>query len=153
MPFSFLGITSPTAYICFGTGTLLPSIKDAPILASLKKVINVYQMQGMQVRLLLGDGQFESMQEKLANMRVDLNTTAEDEHIGNIERYIRTTKERTRCIYNTLLFQLIQQRLVIEMVLSSVFWLNAFPHALGILTHMSPREIVTGQKIDFHCHC
>ena len=43
---------------------------------------------------MLMDGQFESMRGDLFGMQVLLNTTSRDEHVSDIERYIRTIKER-----------------------------------------------------------
>ena len=46
---------------------------------------------------------------------VTLNEMLQDEHVGNIERYIRTVKEHMEAIYNTLPFNKIPARLVVEM--------------------------------------
>jgi len=79
------------------------------------------------------DGEFEPLRDKLLDMQILLNTTGRDEHVGDIERFIRTLKERMRATYSTFLpFKIIPPRLVIEMAKSSVYWLNAFPHARGI---------------------
>ena len=58
-----------------------------------------------------------------------------------------------RAIYNTLPFQKIPARLVIEMAKTAVFWLNAFPVAGGVLQDLSPRTILMGQQVDYKCHC
>ena len=50
-----------------------------------------------------------------------------DEHVGDIERYIHTVKERMRAVYNTMPFNKVPAHLVIEMAKTVVFWLNAFP--------------------------
>jgi hypothetical protein len=70
-----------------------------------------------------------------------------------MERCIRTTKERTRCTYNSMPQQHYPHRLIIEMVFLSIFWLNAFPHRLGVSQTLSPRMIVTGLHIDYTKHC
>lgn len=44
-------------------------------------------------------------------------------------------------------------RLTIEMVVASNFWLNSFPPDSGISDVLSPRAIVTGSTIDFNRHC
>jgi hypothetical protein len=44
-------------------------------------------------------------------------------------------------------------RLIVEMVYTSVFWLNSFPNQNGISQQYSPRTIVVGQHIDYHRHC
>jgi hypothetical protein len=43
--------------------------------------------------------------------------------------------------------------MMIEMVFLSVFWLNAFPHKLGVSQTLSPRAIVTGLNVDYKKHC
>eukprot|EP00978_Attheya_sp_CCMP212_P043302 scaffold280126_cov62-Attheya_sp.AAC.1 len=83
------------------------------------------------------DGQFEPLRSELADLRINLNVVSNDEHVPEIERHIRTTKERVRCIYNTLPFKKIPPRLVVEMVYASNFWLNAFPPADGVSDHGS----------------
>ena len=43
--------------------------------------------------------------------------------------------------------------MVIEMIKSSTFWLNAFPPKGGISDTVSPHELLTGIKIDYNKHC
>jgi hypothetical protein len=89
----------------------------------------------------------------MASLQITINTASNDEHVPDIERFICTLKERTRCIYNALPFKKMPDRLVIEMVCASNFWLNSFPTAAGISDVLSPRAIVTGASIDFLRHC
>ena len=86
-------------------------------------------------------------------MGIALNVTSRDEHVGDIERYIRTVKERMRAVYNTLPFSKIPAQLVIEMAKASVFWLNGLPPKDYFWNNLSPRTIVTGQKLDYKRHC
>ena len=51
------------------------------------------------------DGQFEPLRGNLAELGIVLNTASNDEHVPEIERQIRTVKERTRAIYCTFLIQ------------------------------------------------
>ena len=88
-----------------------------------------------------------------AEIGITLNETSRDEHVGDIERYIRTVKEQMRAIYNTLPFQKVPGCLVIEMAKTAVFWLNAFPPFGGASRDLSPRTILTGQKVDYKRHC
>jgi hypothetical protein len=43
--------------------------------------------------------------------------------------------------------------MIIEMVFLAVFWLNGFPHKLGISQTLSPRTIVTRLSIDYNKQC
>jgi hypothetical protein len=99
------------------------------------------------------DGEFEYLRPKLAEMSVTLNTTSRDEHVPEAERRIRVIKERVRAIWNTLPFERMPARMVIEMVYSCNFWLNCFPATDGISDTLSLRAIVDGTNIDFKKHC
>jgi len=76
-------------------------------------------------------------------MGIILNVTSRDEHVPEIERFIRTVKERVRAIVNTLPLEQYPNRLIIEMVYNALFWLNCFPHKDGIHPTLSPRTIIT----------
>ena len=86
-------------------------------------------------------------------MNIALQTAAHGDHVPEVERHIRTLKERARAIYNTLPFERLPARIIIEMVYYCNFWLNAFPHQDGVSATLSPRNIVLGHGIDFSKHC
>ena len=139
--------------IKFGTMEAVADRKEATILKCIKGVVTLYRKAGFKVTTALMDGEFVPLHGGLAELGLRLNETSRDEHVGDIERYIRTVKERMRAIYNTLPFQKIPARLVIKMAKSAVFWLNAFPTVGGASQQMSPRTIVTGQQVDYKRHC
>ena len=58
-----------------------------------------------------------------------------------------------RAIYNTMPFHKVPARLVIEMAKTVVFWLSLFPVLGGASRDLSPCTILTGQKVDYKCHC
>jgi predicted component of type VI protein secretion system len=100
------------------------------------------------------DGEFEPMRRNLADLGIALNEAARDEHVGDIEQFIQTVKERMRAIYNTLPFNNMPVRIIIEMAKHAmIYWLDAFPHPNGVSDTLSPRTIITGQTIDFNRHC
>jgi len=63
---------------------------------------------------------------------INVNITGIDEHVPEIKRYIRTVKEWARAIINTLPFDILPHRLIVETVYNTIFWLNCFPHKEGI---------------------
>ena len=138
--------------IKFGTMEAVVDRKEATILKCIKGVVTLYRKAGFKVTTALMDGEFVPLRGGLAELGLRLNETSRDGHVGDIERYIRTVKERMRAIYNTLPFQKIPARLIIEMAKTAVFWLNAFPTAGGASQQMSPRTIVTGQQVDYKRH-
>ena len=98
------------------------------------------------------DGEFVPLRGGLAELGLRLNETSRDEHVGDIERYIRTVKEHMSAIYNSLPFQRFPPGWSSKWQRPPYFWLNAFPTA-GASQQMSPRTIVTGQQVDYNRHC
>ena len=127
--------------------------KQATMLKCIANVATLYRKAGFKVTTALLDGEFVPLRGGLAEIGVTLNETSRDEHVGDIERYIRTIKERMRSIYNTMPFHKVPARLVIEMAKTAVFWLNAFPVSRGASRDLSPCTILTGQKVDYKRHC
>ena len=142
-------------HIFFTTIDTLADTTMVEVFASLKKIVNIYRRCDMRPRIIMADGAFKNtyMEDNLAKLGIKLNPTARDEHVGDIERRIRTIKERMRATYNTLPFAVIPKIMIIEMAKQATFWLNSFPHPLGISSTMSPRQIVTGEQIDYNRHC
>jgi hypothetical protein len=140
-------------HIHFGTVEAIPNRKAKHILHAFKAAILIYKQRGFTVNWAMMDNEFEVMREELAELGVGFNETGVDEHVPQVERYIRTVKERARAAYNMLPFQQVPPIMVIEMIKASVFWLNSFPYANGISDNMSPRTIVTGQVVDYGKHC
>ena len=137
----------------FGSVEHIPSRTHKTILTCIKKLRSVYRLGGFRITQIDCDKEFEPLQAELADMQIAINAASDDEHVGDIEQYIRTTKERVRSTWNTLPFRKIPHRMLIDFVKGAVFWMNAFPVKNGVsLTH-SPRTIVTGHQVDFNHHC
>ena len=99
--------------IKFGTMEAVKDRKEATLLKGIATVTALYRKAGFKVTTALMDGEFVPLRGGLAEIGVTLNETSRDEHVGDIERYIRTVKERMRAIYNTLPFHKVPGRLVI----------------------------------------
>lgn len=152
-------------HIRFGTAKHLLNQQNNSILSGLKEVCGTYRQRGFRIHLILADGQFESLRGDLATLGytgdgsleeqppIALNVTSRDEHVPEIERYQRTVKERSRCLYNTLPYTHLPPLLIIGMVHHSVFWLNSFPHPAGISDTISPAQLIVNRQVDFHLHC
>ena len=140
-------------HIHFGTVEMIANRQMGTILNGIKAVTQIYQQRGFNISNILLDGEFEPLRGSLATMGIQLNVATNNEHVPEVERYICTIKERVRCIYNTLPFQEMAPRLIIEMVKASNFWLNGFPKCNGISNVLSPRQIVTGSAIEYNRHC
>ena len=146
-------LVSISRKIKFGTIEIIPNNKSAVLLKGLKGILQVYQQRGFHVEMALMDGELGHLRGELASLGVTLNEASRDEHVGEIERFIRTVKERMRAIYNTLPFQKIPARLVAEMAKACMFWLNSLLPQNNFGNALSLRTIVTGQRLDFKRHC
>ena len=144
---------SVSRHIHFATSEMITDQKVTTLLSSIKQVQKHYAQRGFRVVTILLDGQFEPLRGDLSDLNIALQTCARDDHIPEAERHIRTIKERARAIYNTLPFQRLPVRMIIELIHYCTFWLNAFPHADGVSDMLSPRAIMSGLGIDHNKHC
>ena len=139
--------------IQFGTVEAMTNRKSKSIAKAIGRVLGIYHRGGYTVHTAKMDGEFEHVREYLNGQNIYLNTTARDEHVTEIERYIRTVKERVQATYNTLPFEVIPPQIIIKMVKSAVFWLNAFPPNHGVTDSMSPRTMITRRQLEYRHHC
>jgi hypothetical protein len=139
--------------IKFTTAALLMDQKHETLVKTIRNVQRIYKKRGFRIHIMLMDGQFDGLGADLADLGITLNTVARGEHVPEVERHIRTIKERARSVYTMLPFDKIPGRMVAELIYYSVFWLNTFPARDGISDTLSPRSIVDGTHIDFQKHC
>jgi hypothetical protein len=150
IPF-FLSISRNIKFI---TVSVLANRKEASLTKALKEIHAVYPKRGFHIRNTLGDSEFECTRGVVASdLNSELNICGKDEHVPDIERCIPTVKERTSCTHAVTPFDHFPPKMITEMIFLSVFWLNAFPHRLGVFTTLSPRTIVTSLVIDYVIHC
>ena len=90
--------------IKFGTIKAIPNNKTAILIKGVKVILQVYQWNRFNIEMAMMDGEFGHLQGEMAGMGITLNETSRDEHVGDIERYIRMIKEHMRAVYNTLPF-------------------------------------------------
>jgi hypothetical protein len=136
----------------FGTTDRLASRHADVVGKSLARVIMFYKQRGFRVKECHGDGEFESLRGDVADSGAQLNVTSEDEHVPEVERYIRTLKERARAAHNTVPFKRMPGVMIVELVHASNYWLNMFPANDGVSATQSPRRIMTGQVGDYKIH-
>jgi hypothetical protein len=132
---AFLVTTS--RHIRFATSKKIDQMKNKTILKAIQEVLNIYQGRGFKVTHLLMDGQFESLRDAMNATGVSLNIVARGEHVPEVERLIRTLKERVQWVYNDLPFTKIPMRMLIELVYYCTFWLNSFQNNAGISESLS----------------
>ena len=114
---------------------LISNQKHETLVKAACDVRNIYKKRGFITATMLMDGQFEGITGDLAELGITLNTVARGEHVPEAERYIRTIKERARCVYNTMPFNKIPGRMVAELIYYCVFWLNTFRQEMACRLH------------------
>ena len=141
--------------IKFITGDRLQNRKETTIVSALLKVCALYSKRGFTVSRCNMDNEFECLKDSLVERRhgVQLNICAPDEHVPEIERNIRTVKERIRSISSTLPFSALPELMVVHLVMFCILWLNFFPPKGGISNTLSPEAIVKGRSVDSKLHC
>jgi len=60
---------------------------------AIKQIIDTYNARGFKVRLILGVWQFERLRKTIKAVGIILDVTRSDEHVPDVERYIRKIKE------------------------------------------------------------
>ena len=73
----------------FGTVEALTNRQIPTIVAKLKSIIKLYEHRGFRVRVVLANPEFEPLRPWFPM----LNCCGADEHIPEVERYIRTLKD------------------------------------------------------------
>ena len=81
----------------------ISDVSHATILTSLTQVMRIYSSRGFEIGYIHGDGGFKTLENDLLPAR--LNITAAGEHVPEVERSIRTIKERTRACIHGLPFR------------------------------------------------
>ena len=84
---------------------------------------------------------------------VEVNTTAAREHSPEIERRIKTIKERVQAATSDFPFNPIPMMVLIQTVHMITLWLNAVRSLSGLERGLSPRELVTGRGVDYNLDC
>ena len=141
--------------IKFTTIKYATSMSKTRTFKMLEAVIKMYHRRGFRVRNVLGDEQFDPLEPWLAEKyNVIYNPPSANKHIGEIERMIRTVKERICAAISSFPWRKAVPRVIVkETAKHMVMMLNAFPPKSGINTTMSPRNIIAGKDIDYKHHC
>jgi hypothetical protein len=128
--------------IGYRTATLVPDRHHDTILLSLQPVLQTYSTRGFTVTNLHGDHEFECVRADLPSLHLDV--VPADSHVGEVERSIRTIKERLRSCVHGLPFTRLPKLFIQHLVIHALQCLNQFPWPNGISSTMSPASLVTG---------
>jgi hypothetical protein len=129
----------------FQTIEALPSKKKpntTDMKNGIKKVINIYHSRNLLVEQLNTDNEFNVIRDDIRPTL--LNMVAANEHVGNIERSIRTVKEGTRCHVQRLPFRRWPKQMIIGCITYVVKCLNDIPSENGVSDTLGANTLITG---------
>ena len=85
--------------------------------------------------MCLMDMEFKKLEDNCTEVLV--NTTAAREYVGDIERCIRTIKDRCRSVVSELPYkQCMPDIFIVYLLKFIVLWMNAFPSSSGVSTEL-----------------
>ncbi len=129
--------------VIFRTVASINNRSKRTLLMETKAVINLYETRGFNITRVEGDREFCCIENEL--LPVALNTADKDDHVHEVERSIRTVKERTRCTVQGLPYRRIPKVMMRAAVENAHKSLNQFPANDGASDVLSPLTIMTGK--------
>ena len=91
---------SKSRKIEYGTITAVDNLSVDTMLKCTTSIITKYKSRGINIDEVMADNQFKPIADKL-NPTL-LNVCAPNEHVGDIENFIKVIKERSRCVHSAL---------------------------------------------------
>ena len=107
------------------------------------KVVYGYARGGFVVNLMLMDMEFDKIKDVLPMIVV--NTTAAREHVPEIERQIRTIKERVRSVTSDFPFNPVPVLVLVQTVYTIFLWLNTIRSLSGMDRGLPPPQACNRQ--------
>lgn len=106
-------------------------------------------LRGSNIKKIYTDRAFEPCREKLAEMHIELVCCDKNAHVHFVERRIRFSKERVRCIRFMLPKRIkkVPKRLMIEIIYSTAKLVNLIRKKEGVYPMMSPKQIITCRRL------
>lgn len=144
-------LVSLSKNIHYVTANPLDNMKIVTLEHTIGHILRKYAVQGFNVIVIHVDIQFKALRDR-AKLLKTINVVSRDEHVPDIERMIRVIKERARCYFTMLPYQRLPKMMIIHLIITVVFYINAFVWKHGVSQILSPITIVEGVVLDFNLH-
>jgi len=116
----------------------------------ISNTISKYEHRGFKIDTIMADEEFAPLTELMPTE--NFNICGADDHVPEIERFVRTIKDSVRAQYNDLPFSNVPRILLTHMVRNAVFWWNAFPHEESDAGLYSTWYLLEGKTVDYTKH-
>ena len=117
------------------------------IVNEIQRITNIYKKRGFSITKYHGDNEFDMNDLREMIRPSVLHICANEEHVYEVERSIRTIKERCRCACHSVPYRKYTRLMTKNLVEGIVGLLNDFPSKNGVSQTMSPSMIVTGAQM------
>jgi hypothetical protein len=87
--------------------------------------------QNQPVHTILGDNEFEAIEDDMTEMGIEVNIMAKEEHVPEIERQHQVIKERARAVIQTLPYRRMPKKMRIALLQNVIIWLNNIPRSFA----------------------
>ena len=133
----------------------LANRKKKTIAAAFDSAFRIYNDAGFRITHSHCDMEFKCLEDEMMDddNSITMCYVARKQHVPEVERCIRTIKERVRALWHSLPYKTMPTVMIQYLVCRQVKWLNTFPPKGGISAYHSPRTIMGASPIDCDTHC
>ena len=124
-------VTSISAHIHYGTTGAIDNMTCPKLENELKNIIRSYTARSFRVVLILVGIQFKALKDRNA-VDAAFNVVARGEHVTKIKRFYKVIKERCRCYYAMIHFQSLPRIMIVHLMMTVMFYINAFVWMKGV---------------------
>ena len=147
-------LRSISRHLMFRITKPIPNAKEKTLMKNVARMISVYKTRGFNVTQIYGDNEFRCIEGDLEEtLGVRFFPVARNAHEPFIERDGRTSKERCRCVFNSLPYTRWPTRMVMELPIAVDFFLNYWCSSGGVSATIPPRQILYGTRLNNRVHC
>ena len=136
----------------FSNGSMIKNRKVEHIADGITQVHKLYPQCGFKITHIHTDCEFKPLRKEMTALGINLNCSSKKEHVPEIDRFIRIFKERVRSARATMSFKRISKIMIVHLVASAIFWINAFPpstHGAGLSYTKGPGQLILGNTVDY----
>ena len=143
-------------HIMFATGSIIKNRKVEHIADGIRQAQKLYLQSSFNITHMHTNCEFEPLQKEMTTLGIKLNCASKEEHVPEIKRFIRTVKERVRSARAIIPFKRISKFMIVHLVASTIFWINAFPsstHVAGLADTKGPGQLILGNTVNYKEVC
>ena len=144
-------LASMSNHLHYGTSNAVDNMKAATLEIGLKNIIRSYAIRGFSIGIIFIDVQFKALKDR-NGLGVAIGIVSRGEHVKQIERFHRVVEERCRCYYAMQPHDSLPRMMVVHLLITVVFYINAFAWYSGVSQILSPLAIVEGISVDYNLH-